>query len=345
MLSGQTSAAAGGCVEENERAAIVCANATVRDWIPALDRRRLLTSLGSLTLAGISGIGLGQIAARAAGAHAFAYGEFEITVVSDGHLTLAPEMFARNVEPARVAAALALADPSAGVKAPTNVTLVKTSSDLILIDVGSGPNFMPTAGKLVDNLAGLGVDRTKITKVVFTHGHPDHLWGTIDEFEDAPTFPNASYVISEQEWNLWMSEDVLAKIPQDRQNFAPGAKRNLARIKDRLRTIKPGEDIAAGLRAVDTSGHTQGHIAVEIAGRGDPLIVLGDALIHPVISFAHPNWAPAADHEPNRAAATRKWLLDRLAADRSPIIGYHLPFPGLGHVECRGAGFAFVPWG
>jgi glyoxylase-like metal-dependent hydrolase (beta-lactamase superfamily II) len=328
----------------NERAAIVWANATVRDSIPALDRRRLLTSLGSLTLAGMAGIGVGQTAARAAGAHAFPYGEFEVTVVSDGHLTLAPEVFARNVEPARLATALALAEPSALVDAPTNVTLVKTRSDLILIDVGSGPNFMPTAGKLVNNLAGLGVDRAKVTKVVFTHGHPDHLWGTIDEFEDAPAFPNASYVISAEEWNVWMSEDVLAKIPADRQNFAPGAKRNLARIKDKLRTIKPGEDIAAGLRAIDTPGHTQGHISVEIAGNREPLIVLGDALTHPVISFAHPSWTPAADHEPDRAAATRKKLLERLAADRSPIIGYHLPFPGLGRVEHKGAAFAFIPW-
>jgi hypothetical protein len=36
-------------------------------------------------------------------------------------------------------------------------------------------------------------------------------------------------------------------------------------------------------------------------------------------------------------------LLDRLASDRSPVIGYHLPFPGLGRVERKGGAFAFVP--
>jgi glyoxylase-like metal-dependent hydrolase (beta-lactamase superfamily II) len=308
--------------------------------MPAFDRRRFLTRLGSFGLAGAAGIGLG---AGAAGAHTFSHGELEITVVSDGHLTLAADLLARNVEPARLAAVLALTDQSAQVNAPTNVTLVKTKSDLILIDVGSGPNFMPTAGKLADNLASVGIDRTKVTKVVFTHGHPDHLWGTIDEFEDAPAFANASYVISAGEWNLWMSDDVLTKIPADRQNFAPGAKRNLSRIKDKVRTIKPGEDIAAGMRAIDTRGHTQGHLSIEIAGGREPLIVLGDALTHPVISFAYPGWTPAADHEPDLGVATRMKLLDRLASDRSPVIGYHLPFPGLGRVERKGGAFAFVP--
>ncbi|HJZ45435.1 MAG TPA: MBL fold metallo-hydrolase [Hyphomicrobiaceae bacterium] len=317
--------------------------AIAADLMPAFDRRRFLTRLGSFGLAGAAGIGVGQTGAHAAAAHTFPHGEVEITVVSDGHLTLAVDALVRNVEPARLAAVLALTDQSAQVSAPTNVTLVKTKSDLILIDAGSGPNFMPTAGKLADNLASLGVDRTKVTKVVFTHGHPDHLWGTIDEFEDAPTFANASYVISAGEWNLWMSDDVLTKIPADRQNSAPGAKRNLSRIKDKVRTIKPGEDIAAGMRAIDTRGHTQGHISIEIAGGREPLIVLGDALTHPLISFAYPGWTPAADHEPDLGVATRMKLLDRLASDRSPVIGYHLPFPGRGRVERRGGAFAFVP--
>lgn len=316
--------------------------APCRAW-QALDRRRFLSLLGGIALGGAADIGLGKTTARAAGAHTFQHGEFEITVVSDGHLTLAASAFARNAEPSRLAALLALADPSGQVNAPTNVTLVRAKSDLILIDVGAGPNFMPTAGKLVDNLAGLGVDRAKITKVVFTHGHPDHLWGTIDEFEDAPTFPNASYVISAAEWNLWMSADVLTKIPPDRQNFAPGAKRNLSRIKDKVRAIKPGEDIATGMRSIDTRGHTQGHISIEIAGSHEPLIVLGDALTHPVISFKYPGWTPAADHEPDLGVATRMKLLDRLASDRNPIIGYHLPDPGLGRVERRDGAFAFVP--
>jgi glyoxylase-like metal-dependent hydrolase (beta-lactamase superfamily II) len=61
------------------------------------------------------------------------------------------------------------------------------------------------------------------------------------------------------------------------------------------------------MRVLDTSGHTTGHICVELSSGGESVVVLGDALTHPVISFAHPDWMPAADHhDPQRAAAVRK---------------------------------------
>jgi hypothetical protein len=56
------------------------------------------------------------------------------------------------------------------------------------------------------------------------------------------------------------------------------------------------------------------------------VVVLSDALTHIIISFAHPDWMPAADHhDPQRAAAVRKTLLDKLATDRERGIGFHLP--------------------
>jgi glyoxylase-like metal-dependent hydrolase (beta-lactamase superfamily II) len=72
--------------------------------------------------------------------------------------------------------------------------------------------------------------------------------------------------------------------------------------------------------------------------------VLADALMHPIISFAHPEWSPAADHhDPDRAIAARKRLLGRLASDHSLAIGFHLPFPGIGRVEMDGSAYRFVP--
>ena len=202
---------------------------------------------------------------------------------------------------------------------------------------------MPTAGKLIANLGASGIKPESITKVVYTHAHPDHLWGTLDDFDASPHFANASYVIAAAEWNFWMAEDVATRLPENRQNFAAPTRRNLAAIKDKIRTVVPGEDIAPGVRAIDSSVHTAGHIAIELVSGKDALLIVGDALAHPVIAFAHPEWKPAADHhDADRAIRTRRTLLGRLATDRSRLIGYHLPFPGIGRVERKGRAFVYV---
>jgi len=90
-------------------------------------------------------------------------------------------------------------------QSPTNITLVRSERDLILIDMGSRDRFMPSAGKLWDNLKAAGIDQAKITKVVFTHGHPDHLWGTVDELDDLVT-PGASFFVAKAEWEFWHGE-------------------------------------------------------------------------------------------------------------------------------------------
>jgi len=304
-----------------------------------LDRRQLL---GSLMAASATQLTPSLAWATSPTSHSFKIGDFEIAVFSDGHLTIPTRFLARNVAEADIKAWLG---QSADMVTPaTNVTLVRTPTETILIDVGAGPHFMPGAGKLTANMDAAGVDRKAVTKVVFTHAHPDHLWGTLDDFDDEPTFPNASYVIAAAEWNFWMADDAALRLPDDRQNFAPGAKRNLSRIKDKLQTIEPGADIANGIRAIDTSGHTVGHISVEIVSGNEAVLVLADALTHPTISFAHPEWSPAADHhDPDLAVATRRALLDRLASDKSRAIGYHLPFPGLGYVERHGLAYRYVP--
>ncbi len=270
-------------------------------------------------------------------------GDLEIMSLSDGHMMQATAMFGTDrTDTERAAAFKAVGVTDDRVKAAVNVTLVKRGSELTLIDVGAGPNFMDTTGKLPESLSVAGIDAKAITTVIITHGHPDHLWGAIDEFDDSPRFPNARHVVSQTEWALWMTGDPTAKLPADRQNFIPGAKRNFTHLKDRLSMIKPGAPIAPGIAAIDTAGHSQGHISIVLSSGKETLLVLADALINPHISFAYPDWKLAADHEPDRAVVTRKALLDRVATDKTPVIGYHLPFPGFGNVERRGPVYGYV---
>jgi glyoxylase-like metal-dependent hydrolase (beta-lactamase superfamily II) len=298
-----------------------------------LTRRSLLAA----TAAGLAARALPAIAATTT----FKHGAFEVTVISDGHLVLPVTMLAPEAPLAERDALLA----SIGVSgpqynSPTNITLIRTGGELILIDMGSGDRFMPTAGKLWDNLKAVGIDKSKITKVIFTHGHPDHLWGTVDELDDL-MLPQAAFYAGAPEWDFWNGDNAARGLPAERAGFVTGARRNYAAIKDRVTMFKPGDDIVTGLRIVATPGHTQGHVSIELAG-GEGLIVGGDALIHPLISFAHPEWRPSTDHVPEQAVATRRKLLDRLASDRSKLIGFHLPYPGLGQVERKDGAYRFV---
>lgn len=269
-------------------------------------------------------------------------GGFEISTYSDGFLTLPPDMFATNVDTAQRTKALQSAGQiGTTVKSPINVTLVRNGKNLIMIDAGSGSRFMSTAGRLAAELEGAGIDPKAVTHVVYTHAHPDHIWGTTDDFDEL-SFPNAIPYISEAEWAFWTAEDAINRVPKDRQSFVVGAQRNFEAIKDRIKLMKPGQDVVTGVHILATFGHTPGHVSIEVGTGNDRVVVLGDALTHPVISFEHPEWHPANDQLPDQAVATRKRLLAKLAADRTRIIGYHLPPPGLGYVEKKANTYRFV---
>ena len=304
-----------------------------------LTRRNVLK--GAVALAGASSFGITP--SFAAKQSTITIGDVKLTTISDGHLNLPSTMAAPKVEEQLRAAAFKKAGQSgATVRSPLNVTLIEAGKEKIMVDVGSGPHFMGSAGKLAENMENAGIDAESITKVIYTHAHPDHVWGTVNDFDEL-SFPNAAYYISEAEWNFWMATDVLSKLPKERHGFAVGAQRNLKAAKDKLTTIKPGVELVPGVNVIDTSGHTPGHISLEIGSGKDLAIVLGDALTHPVISFEHPEWQPAVDQEPDRAVNMRKNLLSKLANEKHRVVGYHLPEPGIGQVAKSGTGFKYEP--
>ncbi|HRD77762.1 MAG TPA: MBL fold metallo-hydrolase [Hyphomicrobiaceae bacterium] len=275
-------------------------------------------------------------------------GEFELATLSDGYLTLAAQNFGVGIPADHVSLALGEAAKVGGkldgtsVVAPVNVILVRRGADVTLIDAGAGGGFMDTSGRLSQALEAAKIAPAAVTRVIFTHGHPDHLWGVIDEFDDSLRFPNAEYVMSEAEWALWMTGDPASKVPATRSNFIPGAKRVLGRIKDRLKLVKPGQEAASGMVAVDSAGHSQGHMSIMLNSGGDRLLVLGDALIHPIVSFQYPEWPMAADHEPERGSAARRAILEVIINEKLAFFGTHLPGGGFGRAERRAKAYNFL---
>jgi glyoxylase-like metal-dependent hydrolase (beta-lactamase superfamily II) len=65
------------------------------------------------------------------------------------------------------------------VESKTNIPVIRKENDLIIVDIGSGDKYQPSDGRLSGNLQAAGIDPETITKVVFTHAHPDHVWGAL----------------------------------------------------------------------------------------------------------------------------------------------------------------------
>ena len=268
-------------------------------------------------------------------------GAIQIDTLSDGSLVLPGDFILGGMPQDEMAAIVAKYGlPTDQLTPPVNVTLLRDGTNTVLFDVGSGPDFQPTAGKLTEALDAIGLSPDDITHVLFTHGHPDHLWGLLDEF-DEPVFANAEYMIGQTEFDYWMNPDTPDTIGEARTTFAVGAARRLGVIAETVRLLADGEEALPGIMARLTPGHTPGHMAYEIAG-STPAMVLGDCIGNHHVGFERPEWASGSDQDKDMAAATRVALLDRLAAEKHAIIGYHLPDGGIGRAEKADAGYRFV---
>jgi glyoxylase-like metal-dependent hydrolase (beta-lactamase superfamily II) len=307
-------------------------NATIR-----VDRRKFLGVAAGLIAAGV----LPKNVMALAGPYMFKQGSYDVTVVSDGTLLLPTSIIDSGGKPEEVTKLLGTMVQGDKAQFEASPLLLKSGSEMILMDTGSGGGFQPTAGKVLESLKAAGVDPLAITKVIFTHAHPDHCWGTIGK-DGKPIFSKASFHMGETEWNFWTAADLGSKMPKEMQGMVTGTQTQLGALKDQIKLFKAGAEVLPGIMALDTAGHTPGHISFELAG-GDGMIVTGDAITNPMVFFAHPDWKFNFDADHATAIANRKKLLDMASAGKKKLLGYHWPYPGIGMAEKKDGAYVYVP--
>ena len=270
-------------------------------------------------------------------------GSYEVTVISDGNLTLDATMFTGD----EAGAEKLLRDahlPKTGFITPINVWLINTGQKLILVDAGGGTHFAPSIGRLPQNLAAAGISPAAIDADVITHPHPDHIPGVITS-DHKMLFPNATLHVNENDHSFWTSADIRGKAPEEFRGFfdlAVNAIKPYA-AAGKLSLYKDGIEFAPGVRAAACYGHTVGHSMVRVSPPGGDFLIFGDIVHCLALQFPDPERSVGFDTDGPAALANRKRVLDMVTTDRLLFSGGHLPFPALGHATRSGSGYAFVP--
>jgi glyoxylase-like metal-dependent hydrolase (beta-lactamase superfamily II) len=280
--------------------------------------------------------------------HRYNVGDIEVTVLPDGFRMVPLDNYIINATREEINAALVAAGyPPDQVKNTYCPILVTTAGKRVLIDTGVGEAALAQSrgerGTLNRNLAAAGVDRKSIDVVVVSHFHADHVNGLLDA-DGKPAFPNAEIKVPEAEWRFWMDDGEMSRASKGRMSelFA-----NNRRVFDALgRKVTPyawGTDVAPGVTAVGTPGHSIGHTSYLVSSGGKQVYVQSDVTNVPYLFARHADWQGFFDQDPAQAVATRRRVYDMLVAENLPVQGFHHPFPALGRVEKDGSGYRVFP--
>jgi glyoxylase-like metal-dependent hydrolase (beta-lactamase superfamily II) len=279
--------------------------------------------------------------------YALKIGDIDVLVVSDGVLPLPTTMLGHNVDPAVRATWLHdMFLPQDAFDWALNAVMVRSGGKTILIDAGLGsdPNLhLPRAGQLIKRLAAAGIDLASVTDLVLTHLHMDHIGGLLVDGVKEQLRKDLRIPVAAAEVKFWEAPDFSrTAMPEGFPDaLRSTAKRFVKEYGPQLRPFDDEHEIAPGVIARRTGGHTPGHSVVRMASGGDALTFAGDAVF--AVGFEQPDWHNGFEHDPEEAARVRVRLLRQLAETREMLVATHLPFPSVGRVAADGDAFRWVP--
>lgn len=283
---------------------------------------------------------------RNTGHYRFRVGDIGATVLSDGMIEGPPRIYASNAPEAELQEVLRRAFlPTDRMTLNLNTLLIETAGRRILVEAGAGATMGPNGGRIFDALAAIGLGPGDIDAIVVSHTHPDHV-GNLRTAAGDRAFPRATVFVPKADWDFFVRTDPdLSYMPVPeafRLRFAANIKTSLEPVTNHVELYEAGAEIAPGLTTLAAPGHTPGMAAFLVHSGSHQLLLTADLAYHPAVNVDRP-WLPGPDRDKDTALASRRRIFDRAAADRIPILGFHFPFPGLGHMLKTDGAYAWVP--
>jgi glyoxylase-like metal-dependent hydrolase (beta-lactamase superfamily II) len=235
------------------------------------------------------------------------------------------------------------ADERGKLKMSIHALVVETPDRRILVDTCIGndkdrgiPAWSNLQTTFLADLETAGYPRESIDTVLCTHLHVDHVgWNTmLVDGAWVPTFPKARYLMGRTEFDYWraggegMGTDQRVFIDSVQPVFDAGL----------VDLVDTDHQVCEEVRLTPTLGHTPGHVSVRISSKGEEALITGDFTHHPC-QLAHPEWASAADYDPEASTATRNRVFSELAGGQVLVIGTHFAAPTAGRVVRDGEVF------
>jgi len=227
------------------------------------------------------------------------------------------------------------------------IWVVHAGGNIILIDTGVG-NFKDRAAPRMNQLNTLlipwleaaGAPADKVTHVVHTHLHTDHVGGNtvLADGRWVPAFPNARYLVPRVEFEHWKAEydggDKMVQAGSFADSVLPVLDAGLVDF------IEDGQEVAGCLLGEDVSGHAPGMLAFRLRSNGEEGYFSTDTM-HSPIQVANPHWNDRYVLRAGQALESRAKVLARAAERNALIMPMHFGDPYCGYVRRQGDGYRF----
>jgi glyoxylase-like metal-dependent hydrolase (beta-lactamase superfamily II) len=176
---------------------------------------------------------------------------------------------------------------------------------------------------------------------MITHMHGDHVCGL--SANGVRLYPNATVYVAEEEVAYWLSPPNTPNGPTEKRKDNARSGVGPYQAAGAFKTFKPGAVLFPGVTAMDTRGHTPGHISYLFESGGQAFLAMGDIVHVQAVQFAHPEVTIDYDTDQKAALPARMALFPTLVQKRWMFGATHLQFPGMGHIRKDGKAYTYVP--